>query len=85
MEGRSGHLEKDGSAEKLRYDLVQRDLNGGLHVYYGVSDDGIDGPWRELVGSGSPVMMRAGVLTVSDRAAGREYKKAADLPFARRW
>jgi len=37
---------------RMRYDLVQRDIEGKLHIYYGVSDDGIDGPWRELVGVG---------------------------------
>ncbi len=33
-------------AGKVRYDLVQRMPNGQLHVYYGVTEDGIDGPWR---------------------------------------
>ena len=51
--GTIGLLKKYRRADKQRYDLVQRDLDGGLHVYYGVTDDGIDGPWRELVGSES--------------------------------
>jgi hypothetical protein len=34
---------------KWRYDLVQRDRDGALHVYYGVTDDGIHGPWRQFV------------------------------------
>ncbi|MBN1659765.1 MAG: putative DNA binding domain-containing protein [Anaerolineae bacterium] len=33
-------------AGKVRYDLVQRAPDGTLHVYYGVTEDGIDGPWR---------------------------------------
>jgi hypothetical protein len=33
-------------AGKVRYDLVQRMPDGQLHVYYGVTEDGIDGPWR---------------------------------------
>ncbi len=33
-------------AGKLRFDLVQRMPDGQLHVYYGVTEDGIDGPWR---------------------------------------
>jgi len=32
------------------YDLVQRVKDGDVHVYYGVSDDGIHGPWKALVG-----------------------------------
>jgi hypothetical protein len=30
------------------YDLVQRDSDGKLHVYYGVTDDGIHGDWRQF-------------------------------------
>jgi hypothetical protein len=33
-------------AGKVRYDLVQRMPDGQFHVYYGVTEDGIDGPWR---------------------------------------
>ncbi|MFH1086716.1 MAG: hypothetical protein V1772_13265 [Chloroflexota bacterium] len=32
------------------YDLVQRVPGAGIRVYYGVSEDGIHGPWREVVG-----------------------------------
>ncbi|MGI6368638.1 MAG: RNA-binding domain-containing protein [Anaerolineae bacterium] len=35
---------------KPHYDLVQRDKAGALHIYYGVSEDGIHGAWRSLVG-----------------------------------
>lgn len=31
----------------VRYDLVQRD-NGGIRVYYGVTDDGLHGPWQKF-------------------------------------
>lgn len=37
-------------AGKMRYDLAQRLSDGSLRVYYGVTDDGIHGPWRKLVG-----------------------------------
>lgn len=37
-------------AGKVRYDLVGRDADGKLHVYYGVTDDGIHGRWKQLVG-----------------------------------
>jgi hypothetical protein len=30
----------------VRYDLVQKMPSGELHVYYGVTEDGIDGSWR---------------------------------------
>ncbi len=32
------------------YDLVQRTKDGDVRVYYGVSDEGIHGPWRQVVG-----------------------------------
>ena len=32
------------------YDLVQRDEQGNVHIYYGVTEDGIHGPWRAVVG-----------------------------------
>ncbi len=35
-------------AGKIRYDLVQR-AEDGLHVYYGVTEDGMDGPWRQFL------------------------------------
>ncbi len=34
---------------RVRWDLVQKD-NGNLHVYYGVTEDGIQGKWATLVG-----------------------------------
>ena len=36
---------------RTRYDLVQK-LDSGIRVYYGVTEDGIHGPWRDLVGDG---------------------------------
>jgi hypothetical protein len=38
-------------AGKVRYDLVQRDSAGQLHIYYGVTEDGIHGPWKALIES----------------------------------
>jgi hypothetical protein len=35
---------------KTRYDLVQR-TGGKLFVYYGVTEDGLHGAWRNLVGA----------------------------------
>lgn len=39
--------QKQGSS--VRYDMVQRTA-GGYRWYFGVTDDGIHGPWRALVG-----------------------------------
>jgi hypothetical protein len=36
-------------AGKLRYDLVQRVPDGQIEVYYGVTEDGIDGAWRAFL------------------------------------
>ncbi len=33
---------------ELRYNLAQRDDEGRLHVYYGVTEEGLRGPWREF-------------------------------------
>ena len=48
-QGDIGLLKRYKRAGKRRYDLVQRDPDGTLHVYYGVTDDGIHGPWRQVV------------------------------------
>ena len=37
-------------AGKPHYDLVQKEEGGELRIYYGVSDEGIDGAWRTVVG-----------------------------------
>ncbi|MBM4429525.1 MAG: transcriptional regulator [Chloroflexi bacterium] len=34
---------------RVRYDFVQRDAEGKIHVYYGVSDDGIHSEWRQFL------------------------------------
>lgn len=36
-------------AGRTRYDFVQRSIDGSLHVYYGVTDEGVHGEWREFV------------------------------------
>lgn len=47
--GDVGIVKASERAGKLRYDLVQRDSEGDLHVYYGVTDDGIHGVWKDLI------------------------------------
>ena len=36
-------------AKKLRYDLVKRQPDGSLRVFYGVTVDGMDGPWAQFL------------------------------------
>jgi hypothetical protein len=36
-------------AGDMRYDLVLRDADGNLHVYYGATEEGLHGPWNELM------------------------------------
>jgi PHP family Zn ribbon phosphoesterase len=43
-------LESSKRAGKMRYDLVQRLPDGSLRVYYGVTEDGIHGEWKKVVG-----------------------------------
>jgi hypothetical protein len=33
----------------IRYDLVQRENGNSLRVFYGVTDDGMHGPWQQFV------------------------------------
>ncbi len=47
--GDIGFLKKHGRGDQSRYDLIQRDPDDTLHVYYGVNEDGIHGPWQQLV------------------------------------
>jgi len=37
-------------AGRPRYDLVQKDANGPVRIYYGVTDEGIHGSWKAVVG-----------------------------------
>lgn len=41
---------KSRRAGKQRYDLAQRLSDGTIRVYYGVTEDGIHGEWRKIVG-----------------------------------
>jgi hypothetical protein len=36
-------------AKKLRYDLVKRQPDGSLRVFYGVTADGMDEPWAQFL------------------------------------
>jgi hypothetical protein len=52
--GNLGIWKSSKRAGKVRYDLVQRMPDGQFHVYYGVTDDGIDGVWREFLEGYTP-------------------------------
>jgi hypothetical protein len=47
--GDYGLLRKRKQGKRLNYDLVERSA-GGNRYYFGVTDDGIHGPWKQLVG-----------------------------------
>ena len=48
--GDVGVWKKAHKGDAVRYDLVQRLPGGDLRVYYGVTDDGIHGEWKRVVG-----------------------------------
>ncbi|MDM8518962.1 putative DNA binding domain-containing protein [Anaerolineales bacterium HSG6] len=50
-QGEIGLWKKQQRGEQVRFDLVQRGPNDRLHVYYGVTYDGIDGMWQTLMDS----------------------------------
>ncbi len=48
-QGPFGLLKRNKHGKVYRYDLVQR-TGSGIRYYFGVTDDGIHGPWKQLVG-----------------------------------
>jgi hypothetical protein len=48
-QGNIGLWKKYKRGGQTRYDLVQRDANNEVHVYYGVTENGIHGPWQKLL------------------------------------
>lgn len=48
-DGNLGLLHREKQGKRERYDLIQR-THAGLRYYFGVTDDGIHGPWKRLVG-----------------------------------
>ncbi len=49
-QGDLGFLKRKNRGNYSRYDLVQRDSDGNLRYYFGVTDDGIHGSWKNLLG-----------------------------------
>jgi hypothetical protein len=48
-QGEYGLLKRGKQGKRPQYDLVQRTPQGNRY-YFGVTDDGIHGPWSQLVG-----------------------------------
>ncbi len=48
-QGDIGLWKKYKRGGQIRFDLVQRSPDNTLHIYYGVTEDGIHGPWQKLV------------------------------------
>ena len=36
---------------RIKYNLAQLDASGASHYYYGVTEEGLHGEWKPLVGS----------------------------------
>jgi hypothetical protein len=51
-QGNIGLWKKYKRGGQTRFDLLQRDTDNFLHIYYGVTEDGIHGPWQKLVDNG---------------------------------
>jgi hypothetical protein len=49
--GDIGLWKKYKRGSQTRFDLVQRGPNDNLHVYYGVTENGLHGPWQKLIDS----------------------------------
>jgi hypothetical protein len=50
-QGDIGLVKEYRQSGRQRYDLAQRTGNGKIRVYYGVSEDGLHGEWKALVGA----------------------------------
>lgn len=48
--GELGLWHKYLRAGRHSYDLVQKGADGDVRIYYGVTEDGIHGPWKAVVG-----------------------------------
>jgi hypothetical protein len=49
-QGDLGVIKESRRWGKVRYDLAQK-TNDGIRVYFGVTEDGIHGEWKQLVGN----------------------------------
>jgi hypothetical protein len=49
-QGDLGVIQKQKRGNRMRYDLAQK-THDGIRVYFGVTEDGIHGDWKQLVGA----------------------------------
>jgi hypothetical protein len=57
--GDLGLISASQRAGATRYDLVLRQPDGALRVFYGVTDDGVHGEWRPVIALAGPVTVEA--------------------------
>lgn len=50
-QGDIGLWKKYKRGGQIRFDLLQRDADNFMRIYYGVTEDGIHGPWQKLIDS----------------------------------
>jgi hypothetical protein len=67
-QGDVGLWRKTHKGGTTRYDLVQRG-DGEMHVYYGVTEDGIHGAWRRLIEAEDRRMPEAGASQAASETA----------------
>ncbi len=53
-------LAREVRAGRLRFDLAQRDANGAVCVFYGVTEEGLDEAWQAVIASSTEEMARNG-------------------------
>jgi len=79
--GALGLVKSSKRAGKMRYDLAQRLPDGTLQVYYGVTDDGMRGPWRVFLAPELPAAEVTAPAPVAN-GAGPEAPDVSSAPVA---
>ncbi len=59
-------LSRSQRAGKTRFDVALRDANGKVHIFYGVSDDGMDNSWRDLIQATMPAVVDEPEVAATD-------------------
>ena len=78
-QGDRGLIKSSKRAGKMRYDLAQRLPDGSLRVYYGVTDDGMRGPWRVFLSPDVPPSEVTAPAEAIEAAAAAAPAEATDL------
>ena len=69
-------LSRSQRAGKVRYDIALRDPNSKVHIFYGVSDDGMDNRWRDLIQATMPSVAEEMPATQDEAAADAQSASA---------